>query len=197
MMENSRMRYANLDVGYNFINLPGQKLGAYAGYRYFYERANGFGCVQIATNLPICGAPTVPTTFLGLTETEAWRGVAVGINTQVMLWPRTKLEVDAAYLPYVNRAGIDNHWFRADINPQAEPGHGCGAQLEAILSYMITDKWSVGVGGRYWYFTTTEAYTQFSGLAAVSPMKFYTERYGSFLQASYKFDGTDLPFGAR
>ena len=33
--------------------------------------------------------------------------------------------------------------------------------MEAIFSYLVTDKWTVGVGGRYWAFQTTEAYTQF------------------------------------
>ena len=115
-----------------------------------------------------------------------------------MLWPQLRLEVDAAYLPYVNKMGIDNHWLRPDINPLIEPGpKGWGAQFEAVLSYFITDKFSVGAGGRYWYFSTTEASTQFPGVPVASPMKFYTERYGGFLQASYKFDALDLPFWSK
>jgi hypothetical protein len=108
-----------------------------------------------------------------------------------------QLEVDAAYLPYVNRAGIDNHWFRTDINPLIEPGYGWGAQVEAILSYAITDKLNVGVGGRYWAFHTTNASTQFPGTPLPSPMTFYTERYGGFLQMSYKWDERDLPHATR
>jgi opacity protein-like surface antigen len=122
---------------------------------------------------------------------------ALGLNTQIYLWPRVRLEVDTAYLPYATRDGFDNHWLRPDINPQPESGHGWGAQLEAIFSYAVTDRFSVGAGGRYWYFTTTDAQTQFPDKTTRSPMKFYLERYGGFLQASYKFDeGHVLAAGA-
>ena len=194
-IKDSRMRYGSLDVGWNFLNWEHGKVGAFTGYRHFYERVNGFGCRQVAAG-NIC-VPAIPTQFIGLSETETYRAIAVGLNSQVMLWPGVRLEVDAAYLPYANRAGIDNHWFRADINPQLEPGKGWGAQFEAVLSYNVTEKFSIGAGGRYWFFTTTDAYTQFPGIAERSPMKFYTDRYGGFLQASYKFDASDLPFGVR
>jgi hypothetical protein len=190
------MRYAGLDAGYNFINLPADKVAAYVGYRYFQERVNGFGCTQVAAGT-VCNPPVISTAFLGLSETETWRGVAVGLNGQMTLWNGLRLEVDAAYLPYVNRAGIDNHWFRTDINPLIEPGYGWGAQVEAILSYAITDKLNVGVGGRYWAFHTTNASTQFPGAPLPSPMTFYTERYGGFLQMSYKWDERDLPHATR
>lgn len=191
-MKDGRMRYGSADVGWNVLNLPGGKLGGYVGYRYFYERGNGFGCRQIATDF-VC-VPTISTQNLGLSETETWRGAAVGLNTQVNLTDRVRLEVDAGVLPYVTRSGFDNHWFRPDINPQMEVGHGWGTQFEAILSYAVTPQWNVGVGGRYWYFRTKEAHTQFPGLPFESPMVFTAERYGGFLQASYKFDSTGLPF---
>lgn len=186
-MKDGRMRYGSADLGYNVLNSPLGKLGGYVGYRYFYERGNGFGCRQIAADL-VC-VPTIANSFLGLSETETWRGVALGLNTQMNLTPQLRLEVDAAVLPYVDRSGFDNHWFRPDINPQIENGRGWGAQLEAVLSYAVTPNWNVGIGGRYWYFATTEASTQFPGLALESPMKFSAERYGGFLQASYKIDG--------
>jgi opacity protein-like surface antigen len=187
-IKDSRMRYASLDVGHNFLNWGAGKAGGFVGFRYFYERANGFGCQQ-ATNQPGCNDPAFfaaqPTSLLTLTEAETWRGIAVGLNTEVMLSDRMKLGVDAAYLPYVNFAGIDNHWNRPDINPLVESGHGWGMQFEAVLSYLITERLSVGVGGRYWYLTTTTADTRFPGLVP-QLWTFYTQRYGGFLQASYK-----------
>jgi opacity protein-like surface antigen len=186
-MKDGRMRYGSADAGYNFLTNPLGKLGAYIGYRYFYERGNGFGCRQTATDL-VC-VPTISANYLGLSETETWRGVAVGLNTQMQLADRVRLEMDGAILPYVNRYGFDNHWFRPDINPQLELAHGWGAQFEAILSYAVTPQWSVGLGGRYWYFTTTEGSVQFPGSVPDSPMKFSAERYGGFLQTSYKLGG--------
>lgn len=189
-MRDGRMAFGSADIGYNFINDGGRKLGGFVGYRSFYQTGNGFGCRQIATDFDTCGVP-FPTNFVGLSETESWRGVALGLNVRAPLTERLRLEVDAAYLPYVNRAGFDNHWFRADINPQSEVGHGWGTQFEAILSYAVTDRFSVGVGGRYWYFATDSASTIFPREATTSPMQFYAERYGGFVQTSYKFGDLD------
>jgi hypothetical protein len=118
------------------------------------------------------------------------------------LIPRLNLTVDAAVLPYVSMTGIDNHWLRPEINPLPQAGHGWGYQLEGILAYDVTSNFSVGVGGRYWFAETRSGTTQFPqqcfifpefvpcGFATSlppSPTKFTTERYGGFLQASYKF----------
>jgi hypothetical protein len=183
------MRFGGLDVGYNLINLPTGTLGAYAGYRALYESGKGFGCVQIATNAPICGTPIEPNNLLGLTETETWRAAAIGFNARLPFADRWRFELDAAYLPFVDMQGIDQHWNRPDINPGPERGYGWGTQVEAILSYMLTDRWSVGLGGRYQYLATTSTYTQFPASFPNQVEKFYTERYGGFLQASYRFGG--------
>jgi opacity protein-like surface antigen len=187
---NSRLRYGALDVGYDVIKGSGGELGPYVGYRAFYENGLAYGCVQIATNPFICAPPTSQdTSFLGITETETWRGVAVGLNTRVPLGDRWRFEVDAAYLPYVDFEGLDQHWNRPDINPGPEAGHGWGTQIEAIVSYALTDRWSVGAGGRYMYLATNSAYTQFPAFAPNQLEKFYTERWGGFVQGSYRFGG--------
>ena len=189
---NGRLRYGGLDVGYDVIKGPGGELGPYVGYRSYYESGPTFGCVQVATNNGICGAPfTEPTTLLGLSETETWRGVAVGLNTRVPLGDRWKLEVDAAYLPYVNFQGHDQHWNRPDINPGPEEGEGWGTQIEAIVSYAVTDRLNVGVGGRYMYLATNNAYTQFPAFSPNQSEKFYSERWGGFVQTSYRFGGDE------
>nr|WP_249811325.1 outer membrane beta-barrel protein [Bradyrhizobium sp. 197] len=183
------LRYGGLDVGYNLIKGPGGELGPYVGYRSFYESGPTHDCVQIAS-YPACVPAIAPETSLaGLSETEIWRGVAVGLNTRVPLSDRWKLEIDAAYLPYVNFQGEDNHWLRPDINPGPEQGHGWGTQIEAIVSYAMTDRLSVGVGGRYMYLATSSAYTQTAGVPGIQPEKFYTERWGGFVQTSYRFGG--------
>ncbi len=189
-IKDSGLRYGSLDIGYNLIDNPAGRLGVFTGYRYFHQRARGFGCTQIATGdicVDLAGIPD-----LGLTETEEWRGAAVGANARLALSQRLSLDIEAAFLPYVNRAGIDNHWWRADINPGPETGRGWGTQVEAVLSYAVTERLNVGIGGRYWYMTTTDAGTQFPAAPDLQPMKFNTDRYGGFLQASYKIGGPDL-----
>lgn len=189
-IRDSSMRYGSLDLGYKLIDGAAGDLGPYVGYRYFYQRARGFGCAQVAQGNICAAAGAIPTTNAALTETETWRGVAIGMNSRMNLAPRWKLEVDAAYLPYLDRAGVDNHWARADINPGPENGSGWGAQIEALLSYAVTPRFSVGVGGRYWYFATLDGSSQFPQGGA-APLKYTADRYGGFLQASYKIGGTE------
>lgn len=194
---NGRLRYGAIDVGYDVIKGPGGELGPYVGYRAFYESGPAFGCFQIATNPGICAPPqTQDASFLGITETETWRGVAVGLNTRVPLADRWRFEVDAAYLPYVDFQGLDQHWNRPDINPGPEEGHGWGAEIEAIVSYALTDRWSIGAGGRYMYLATTSAYTQFPAFSPNQREKFYTERWGGFVQGSYRFGGGPLAYAS-
>ncbi|MGU3492905.1 outer membrane protein [Xanthobacteraceae bacterium A53D] len=194
-LRNGHLSYGALDLGYDFIRQNNSTLGAFVGYRALYQQVNGYGCVQIAAS-DVCDAASVASTpailgNLGLSETELWQGVALGLNTRLALSDRLRLEIDAAYLPYVQRTSYDNHWFRSDINPQVERGQGWGTQLEAMLTYAVTDRLDVGVGGRYWFFATDSASTQFPMPLPRSPETFYAERYGAFLQASYRFG--DLP----
>lgn len=194
-MHDGRLAYGALDLGHEVIRQGDSTLGAFVGYRALYQTVNGFGCRQLATD-GICdtaqGAdyPALRT-GLGLSETQTWQGVALGLNARLALSDRLRLDVDAAYLPYATFAGADNHWWRPDINPLMQSGRGWGTQAEAVLNYAVTERLDVGVGARYWYFATDTASTQFTGLPLRSPMTFYIERYGAFLQASYRFG--DLP----
>ena len=85
--------------------------------------------------------------------------------------------------------GTDNHVLRNLISPESAKGRGL--QLESVLSYLVTDRFSVGVGGRYWaMWSTKDAITEFGGAPCpcqTLPVK--TERYGVFLQAAYRFGG--------
>lgn len=187
-MSDGQLAYGALDVGYDVLRTDGGSLGAFIGYRGMFQGVNGFGCNQLAQDRT-CSAVT-PNNVV-LSETESWQGIAIGFNSRMQLSRKLRLDVDAAYLPYVTRMSRDNHWFRSDINPQAESGRGWGSQIEAVLNYAMTDRLELGLGARYWYYKTDTAYTQFPGFPARSPLTFYSERYGAFLQASYRFG--DLP----
>ena len=80
VQRDSRLRYGSLDVGHDIIKGPGGELGAYVGYRQLYENGLAFGCAQVALAFG-CVDPAEPTSFLGITGTETWRGAAVGLNT--------------------------------------------------------------------------------------------------------------------
>jgi opacity protein-like surface antigen/outer membrane protease len=189
--------YATIDLGYDVLKGPGYRVGPFVGYNYFTERWDTNGCAQIANPASDC-IPTVPTSRLIGTQDSTWQSLRVGLTGDTMLVDRVKLSADVAYLPYVAMTGRDNHLLRATTTFFDQQGTGQGTQLEAILSYLVTDNFSVGVGGRYWAMWTTSGTDTCTGcggvgvVSASSPARFNTERYGVFLQASYKFGVQDV-----
>ncbi|MEH2509177.1 hypothetical protein V1291_000531 [Nitrobacteraceae bacterium AZCC 1564] len=127
----------------------------------------------------------------------------LGIAGEYMLTDRLKVAGEAAYLPYVKFNGEDNHFagntgVLSGLFPQS--GHGAGVQLEAMLSYALTDRFSIGVGGRYWAMWTTQA--QFCSYnpgttpcTPTAPARAATEQVGLLVQSSYKFNALDLLAG--
>ena len=87
-----------------------------------------------------------------------WQALRIGLSAEVRLADRWKLAADAAYLPYVTYTWLDDH---LDRNLQDQMwGQGIGVQTQAVLSYDVTDRLSVGVGGRYWAMWSTSAQRQ-------------------------------------
>ena len=181
--------YGTLDLGYDFFRGAGYKLGAFVGYNYYKENKSAYGCTQIANPLSDC-APAIPNSVLVITEDDTWNSLRTGVNGEIMITDHLKLGTDVAYLPYTKFDGTDDHLLRA-LTFQ-ELGSGTGLQLESIFSYMFTDQFSVGVGGRYWsMWTTKDAISDPSGTSCpcqTQPAK--TDRYGVFVQVDYKGVGT-------
>jgi opacity protein-like surface antigen len=184
--------YGTGDIGYLFLRGAGFKVGGFVGYNYYSENKSAYGCTQIANQISDC-VPPFPRSLLGITENDKWNSVRIGLNGVVTLWDRVQLTGDAAWLPYVSFTGVDNHLQRADVANTISPesGKGQGVQLEAILSYSVTPALNVGAGGRYWaMWATRDATTDgFSQGCPCQTLPARTERYGGFLQASYKLDG--------
>jgi opacity protein-like surface antigen len=182
--------YGTIDVGYSLFRGPSANVGGFLGFNYYNDRKGAYGCSQIANPFSDC-LPTIPTSVLTITEDDRWYSLRLGINGVVTLVDRLKLTADAAYLPYVALRGLDNHLLRTDVTQTVSPesGVGQGAQLEAILSYAFMNGFNVGAGARYWAMWTPAAYVNsFGTQCPCQAMPARTERYGGFLQASYKFD---------
>jgi len=183
--------YATLDLGYDFLRGVGYKLGAFVGYNYYKENKSAYGCTQIANQLSDCAPPIPAGSNPGITEDDTWQSLRVGINGNIMITDRLNLGADVAYLPYVQFNGTDDHLARVPPFISPESGTGEGVQLESILSYMITDQFSVGVGGRYWAMWTTKAINDFAGVE-VQTEAAKTDRYGVFVQVDYRSIGSLL-----
>jgi hypothetical protein len=183
--------YATIDVGYSLFRGPSANVGGFIGYNYFRENRSAYGCTQIANSNSDC-VPALSSSILGITEDDKWNSLRIGVNGTVKLMDRLTLTADAAYLPFVAFRGFDNHLLRSDVanTVSSETGTGQGVQLEAILSYAIGKSFSVGAGGRYWAMWATDASTNIFGMACpCQTLPARTERYGGFVQASYKLDG--------
>lgn len=180
----TKMNYATIDAGFDFLHGPGYKIGAFVGYNHVYEQYAANDCNQIASpSAGIC-TPLIANTAV-ITETDKWNSMRVGMATDIWLTRQVKLVGDIAYLPYVKFTGVDNHWLRNLVID--ESGNGRGVQLEAIVSYYVTPQFSLGVGGRYWAMWTRAGSDAFDGVPVDRNDTYRYERYGLLLQAAYKF----------
>jgi opacity protein-like surface antigen len=185
------LAYGTADVGYSLFRGPRSNVGGFVGYNYFDDDKSAYGCKQIANPFSDC-VPAIPNSTLGITEHDKWYSLRVGVNGIVTLADRLKLTAEAAYLPYVAFRGTDNHLLRTDVSNTISPesGTGQGVQIEAILSYAFSNAFSVGAGGRYWAMWAPSASTNAFGTSCpCQGLPVSTERYGGFIQASYKLDG--------
>jgi opacity protein-like surface antigen len=184
------LAYATFDVGYSVFRGPSANVGGFIGYNYLRENKQAYGCAQIANANSDC-VPALPNSVLGITEDDKWNSMRIGINSVVKLTDRLTLTSDAAYLPFVSFTGTDNHLLRTDVGNTVSPetASGRGVQLEAILSYAIAKSFSVGAGGRYWAMWAPGNSDTFGLGCPCQTLPVRTERFGGFLQASYKLDG--------
>ena len=141
--------YGTIDLGYAFLRAPGARVGVFAGYNYYHQHVNTYGCAQLAGDEVCVPAGFVPANVVALAEDDRFNSLRLGVSAQVMLTDRLKLTAEAAYLPWANFKGRDDHNLRQLLVPEASAS-GNGVMLEGILGYDITDAWNVGIGGRYW-----------------------------------------------
>jgi opacity protein-like surface antigen len=189
--------YVNIDLGYTFLRAPGAKVGAFAGYNYYRQHVNTYGCTQLAGDAVCVPAGLVPANFIGIAEDDRFNSLRLGLSAQFMLTDRLRLTADVAYLPVVDFSGQDDHNARELLLPEAS-SRGNGVMLEAVLGYALTEAWSVGVGGRYWAWNMRTGSVTFNFLGSsdpppVEPARFNTERYGMFVETSYKWGDTAPP----
>jgi opacity protein-like surface antigen len=176
----STIRYLTTDVGYNLLTGPGYKLSPFVGYSHFSQGMSDFGIVEISFSPPANGAAGTH-----LQQFTTWNALRLGAAADLMLTSSLKLSVDAAWLPDIRFEGLDVHTVNTTASgPQS--GSGKGVQLEAILSYYLTDQFSVGVGGRYWAMWVPNGTTTAIAFGTM-PQRLAAEQAAVFLQASYKF----------
>lgn len=179
---NGTLHYLTGDFGYNVMRGRDHKVGMFVGYNRYETTMNAMGCAQlVAPSSGVCDQPSSLSSN-GISQLDVWQSVRLGIAAEALVWDRLKLGADVAWLPYVRYDGLDIHRSRSVYFPVG--GAGQGVQAELIASWLVTDQFTIGVGGRYWSMWTTGA-VQATDLA--NSFIIETDRYGVFLQAAYKF----------
>lgn len=188
--------YATIDLGYNLVQTPAARIGPFVGYNYYNEAINVYGCNQLGGSTTC--APALPGPLFVLTENDQLSSLRLGAVGELNLTDRLRLTAEAAYVPWVNFAGLDNHLLRQFLLPESATT-GDGVMLEAVLDYLIASGWSVGLGARYWAWNFNTGTTTFQLLAPPASFsetgRYNVERYGLFVQSSYRWNDP-LPHGA-
>jgi outer membrane protease len=177
-----RLAYATVDLGWTWRS-EGIKLGFFGGYFYNFERVNAFGCTQTATNPFIC-VPPIPNSILAITQDTTWNAVRIGFNGEWRFASGWRAGLDLAWIPFASLNANDTHWLR----PFSAPERGnsfTNVQIEALAGYQFTNGISVALGGRYWRIDSSFGETVPFGVP--QPIALTSERWGGFLQVSYKF----------
>jgi hypothetical protein len=195
--QGGKLSYGSIDFGQVLVTRERARWSVFAGYGYLNEKASAVGCGQVAGNPFICAPPLDPG-LLAITEDSSWQFARIGILGEFKLLDCLKLSAEVAWLPYEQVTAQDTHWLRLgtglfDISgPIPERGGGNGVQLEAIMTYQVSERATVGVGARYWHLQT-HGNTDFESViigfphAGEQPLNFTTTRYGGFAQGAYRF----------
>ena len=183
---NGNINYAVADLGYNVWRNANYKVGPFVGYTVFNQYIFKTGCLQVASTTGNCFATPLPSSQLIGSEDMTWQAVRVGLSGQAFLTDRLRLSAEAAYLPYVTYNWLDDHLER-DLQ-WSNFGHGIGVQTQALLSYDVTDRLSVGIGGRYWaMWSTSGGRVTIPGGPTPDPTRNTIDLLGVFVQTSYRF----------
>jgi outer membrane protease len=181
-----RLAYATADLGWT-MRSEGIKLGFFAGWFYNFERLNAFGCTQTASNPFIC-VPPIPSSVLVITQDTTWNAVRFGFNGEWRFGGAWIVNLDFALLPFAWLNATDTHALRPFSVPERGDSFRTNVQVEALLRYQFVNGFSVGVGGRYWRIDSDSAEVNFASIGGqLQSLALVSERWGGFLQASYKF----------
>ena len=191
-----KLNYAMADLGYRYAANPRANVLLFGGFGYIGEKVNAYGCAQIAGNPFVC-APAIGADVLAITEDAHWGLVRLGVGVDFKIMDRLTLNAEAAWVPYAQINSRDSHWLRIGTTPGSFAGSipqdasGNGFQLEALLNYrsgIASTSASAGATGGSTRGSSDLEQTVVGAVSPTSqPMHFTSERYGMFVQGSYKF----------
>ncbi len=194
--------YLTLDAGWRFANTADARTraGLFAGYQYIRDDyvARGVSCNADEVGGAFCGAPgetVIPFSEKAIRNAVYWHVMRVGFEAEFELTKKLSLAAETAAVPFIYYENEDSHYLRSGLgaipNFEDKGRQGYGVEAEAFLNYAVTDRFSVGLGGRYWWLRTKDTVAiSAAQLPAYRGMGYSSntlERYGVVGQASYRF----------
>jgi hypothetical protein len=157
-VKGNRLYYVTIDAGRDLWMLGNTSIGVFAGFQQWTERLDAYGAT-FTVGGPGSGniGESVPT----ITNEVTWHSLRLGVAVNARFTPRTRLTIDAAWVPYAQVRDEDSHYLRtspSDLGPVPNiimNGRGNGAQLDLELRHLIRDQWEIGAGWRYWRLRAT------------------------------------------
>lgn len=147
------LAYFTLDVGRDFVRTADYDVGLFGGYNYFHEFVGVYGCTQLAAPGSGVCEPAISTGIETIEEDADWHSLRLGLSGRSRPADWVTLNLEAALI-YSYLDAVDHHLLRSDINPTPETGWGPGLQLEAVADFRLNDRLGLGIGARFWQFTS-------------------------------------------
>ncbi|MFI5014716.1 MAG: hypothetical protein ACHQAY_20465 [Hyphomicrobiales bacterium] len=200
----SNLRYLTLDIGWgaDYLTFGNLQFLPFLGYGHWHDGVGTWGLTQLPDDFggAAYGTPAGTVFFTNNQKVggyvASWHMVRLGAEGTLSITPQLTITVDGAFVPYAQGNGDDSHLLRQD-ELGSKPnvflrGHGWGGQVDALVHYQVTNNFSVGIGGRYWYIDASSGYKtdridNLFGGPRLPLTTFTTERYGLLAEAAYKF----------
>lgn len=202
-VEGSHSWYLQGEVGARVLAFPRHRghLDLFAGFQYWTQRHQATGVTQVECTAlspsPIQCSPAGTVSNAGetvITNTQIWRSIALGFDTEIRLHRRVSLTGRAAFLPLTWLTNEDVHHLRTDLqqNPSFRmTGWGIGAQLEGGASLQLLSRLFFDVGYRFWWNRTLDGEWEnfpVGGSGVTVPLtQFRTSRQGLTFGLRYAF----------
>lgn len=160
-VQNGNLAFAMIDFGWSYQPAAGVKVGVFAGYHYWSEKATAYGllCKQSQPALGCAFVTAVPVGYdvSVLRYEPTWHAVRLGMDAKVAIDQNWSFSGEIAAVPYASVENKDSHLLRqsgADLGPApniiSDSSYAYGVEAEAFVNYAITPNIEIGTGLRYW-----------------------------------------------
>jgi hypothetical protein len=189
-VKGNRLSYFTFDVGRDLGMLAGgTTIGTFAGYSFWTERIDANGAFFSVNGL---GNATIDESVRVIRNEVSWHSLRLGVALNARFTPRTRVTIEAAWVPIALVRDEDSHYLRtspSDLGPVPNiimEGWGSGVQLDLELRHLIRDQWELGAGWRYWRLRATHGTREAAG-TSVPVTELESQRTGFILSVTRRW----------